>query len=650
MVILLVNKQHISLVQVNFQQGPSDLNSYYLPYSIGCLWSYANSFDYIQKNYQLDHIIWKRDNINDTAKKLCTQDIVCFSCYVWNKNYNYNLAKKIKELNPNCFIVFGGPEPAITDTTIFRKHPYIDVIVIREGEITFKNLLLNINKIENVKGLIINCQSNAVNTGEPDRIDDLYNLPSPYLTGFFDELIKENPDVEWNSTLETNRGCPYACTFCDWGSLTYNKVKKFNLDRIYAELEWMAKNKCGYMSVTDANFGIFIERDNKIVDKFIEVQRKYGYPYTFNVSWAKNQKQEVINIVDKLLNESNGFNHGLTLSFQTLNEVVLDNIKRKNLQEHNVEKIFRLAEEKNIPIISEMILGLPGETLESWKENFWHLFRHDCHNGLDIFLAQSLENAELNLIQKDQYGIKTSTVYDYMSGSNNDDELAEGVEVVIETDSLPFNDMIDAQIFNWFINTFHINGFSNLISRFLFKHNHLDYETFYEGLFYFLQSNSQWFRDELEEFKYYTINWAKEGKINHPLIGGVHVYGWNLIHRLVIKIHLFEQHDLVLDLIQKYVNELNLNTNKIHQELFTLQRYQTVRYNKIAEYPTTVNFDLNLYDVIVNNACLKKQNNQIMFSYIDKKDISKKKYLEMIYFNRRRGFGKCQITKEKNDS
>ena len=46
-------------------------------------------------------------------------------------------------------------------------------------------------------------------------------IPSPYLTGVFDDIIANNPEYVFNATLETNRGCPFACTFCDWGSLTY---------------------------------------------------------------------------------------------------------------------------------------------------------------------------------------------------------------------------------------------------------------------------------------------------------------------------------------------------------------------------------------------------------------------------------------------
>jgi radical SAM superfamily enzyme YgiQ (UPF0313 family) len=144
---------------------------------------------------------------------------------------------------------------------------------------------------------------------------------------------------EWNGTLETNRGCPYKCTFCDWGSLTYSKVKQFGLTRVFHELEWMADNKIGYLDVADANFGIFVERDNMIVDKLIEVQKRTGYPYRTGWSWAKNQKSEVVAIAKKLIN-SGHFNNGLTISLQSLDENTLKTIKRNNLGINKISDIF----------------------------------------------------------------------------------------------------------------------------------------------------------------------------------------------------------------------------------------------------------------------------------------------------------------------
>ena len=320
-------KTKISLIQPNFQQGPKELNSYYLPYSVGVVWSYAAKFEEITDQFELDVLIWKREDLDETVDRLISSDIVGFSTYIWNRNYNYALAKRIKEKNPDCLIILGGPEPPITKSNMFEQLPFVDLVVKQEGEITFKRILdhYKTKDFEKISGLVINKNLEAIDTGMPERISELAELPSPYNTGVFDKLVKENPEVEWNATLETNRGCPFQCTFCDWGSLTYSKVKKFGLEKINEELEWIGKNKCGFVSIADANFGMFVERDNLISDKIIEVKGKYGFPYTFGVNWAKNQKNEVVDLVKKI-SKAKLFAPGLTVSVQSMDEGVLENI------------------------------------------------------------------------------------------------------------------------------------------------------------------------------------------------------------------------------------------------------------------------------------------------------------------------------------
>ena len=248
----------VSLVQVNFQQGPREFNSYYLPYTSGVLWAYAQQHEEIQQHYQLDQLIWRRDPLELTAQRLRHNAVIGFSTYVWNKNYNYALAARLKQLNPNMMIIFGGPEVPITAPDIFKRYPFMDYVICGEGEIIFCNLLLALTRKqdpESVAGLLINDHGRVIKTEAAERISDLDQIPSPYLLGLFDQIMADNPNIEWNATIETNRGCPYACTFCDWGSLTYSKVKLFDLERVFAELDWMGQN-CGFVTITDANFGI----------------------------------------------------------------------------------------------------------------------------------------------------------------------------------------------------------------------------------------------------------------------------------------------------------------------------------------------------------------------------------------------------------
>lgn len=94
-------KKTVSLAQVNFAQGPSHIPSYYLPYSVGCIWAYANSHQDIQDNFELAHVLWQREDVETAAQQLATSDIVGFSTYVWNCNWNNTVAKRVREINPS---------------------------------------------------------------------------------------------------------------------------------------------------------------------------------------------------------------------------------------------------------------------------------------------------------------------------------------------------------------------------------------------------------------------------------------------------------------------------------------------------------------------------------------------------------------------
>jgi radical SAM superfamily enzyme YgiQ (UPF0313 family) len=339
----------LAWVQPNFQQGPKEFNAYYLPYSAGVVWSYSLADPWIRERFEVTEWVWRREVVAETAERLAQNDIVAFSTYVWNHRYNYEVARQIKQISPEVLIIMGGPEPAITDPDFFRDNPFIDLVICYEGEITFKRLLKTYESRDwhSVPGLLINQDGEAVKTKDAERIESLEEVPSPYLSGIFDKMIAEHPEVTWQGTLETNRGCPYACTFCDWGSLTYNKVKKFEVQRVFDELEWMARRNFDWISITDANFGMYPERDGMIADKIIEMQEKYGSPRTFSVAWAKNQKKEVIDIVKKLL-DARGFNQGLTLSVQSLDHDVLENIRRKNMEMNKLNEVFELCDQRNI--------------------------------------------------------------------------------------------------------------------------------------------------------------------------------------------------------------------------------------------------------------------------------------------------------------
>ena len=632
-------KRIVSFVNPNFQIGPKHLNAHYLPYASGLLWSYCLTSPYVKENYALGEFIWQREPIDVAVQKLKNSDVIGFSHYIWNKNYCYTLARELKKSNPNCKIIFGGPETPITQSQLFQKHPYIDIVVKNEGEKCFRDILEN-NDCSTIPGLLLNDNTKILDTGPNVRIDELDCIPSPYLTGIFDDLIYKNKNITWNVILETTRGCPYSCTFCDWGSLTYSKIKKFNLDRIFSELEWFGKNGFDHVIFADANFGI-LERDFQIADKLIEVQKKYSNPKTYSVSWAKNQKREVVSIVKKLI-EHGGNNIGLNLSLQTLDTQVLKNIKRDNLAINHVQEVFALCEKNNIPLYTELILGLPGETLESWKQNFYKLFEAGNHTGISVYQCELLENAEMNLLQKKLYKIDEVVVYDYMEGSNNEDELKESITLVKSTSSLSNEQMLDAQVWSWFITTFHVNGLTNWISRFLKKYKHISYETFYEKLYQHLEKFS-WLDQERNKVSKHYTDWMNNGKIDYCVNNNINIHGWNLIHSTLINLQHSNQFDNLYSFLHKFILEFDLEES-VAQDLIQFQKNYVINYNDILSYPKIVNTKYNFLGYIKEGTVLLDPS-QYQFDYVENKELTFQQYCEHLFFSRRKNFGKSLIKK-----
>ena len=183
--------------------------------------------------------------------------VFLFSNYLWSVEYNLEVSAEVKRLSPGSITIHGGPDtPKYAEDVrrFFADHPQVDIAVRGEGEATtagvFEALMdvefgdgpPDLSPLRAVPGLCFRDGDEIVRTEDRDRIADVDLIPSPYLTGFLDAYGEAE---ESTAIIETNRGCPYGCTFCDWGSATLSRIRKFDLDRVFAELEWCAQHGSG---------------------------------------------------------------------------------------------------------------------------------------------------------------------------------------------------------------------------------------------------------------------------------------------------------------------------------------------------------------------------------------------------------------------
>jgi putative methyltransferase len=472
-------KRNVVLVQVNFQYG----DNVFVPYAVGSIQAYSESFPEIRSKFQFYNPVFLREDPADVVFGMEKPSVVGISCYLWNWEYNKLLAKKIRQTYPKCLIVFGGTQVPDRSDGFFEEHPYVDILVHQEGEIAFKDILLESLKEEpdyrNIPGLSVKvCGEKTHKTSPSLRIRDLSILPSPYTSGVFDFMV--NLGFRLNVTNEGDRGCPYKCTFCDWGGSTFSKLSQFSEERIISEFEWFARSKVEYVFNADANFGI-LPRDVDLIRKLIEIRRQHdGFPVGFRMCTAKNAKERVFELV-YLLNEA-GMNKGATLSFQSMDAETLRLIKRENIKMDDFNHWMNAYAEKGIATYTELIMGMPGETYSSTKFGIDVLFNEQAHAiNLYAHACTALPNSEMSdPLYVSLHGIKTVKMPILLAHSTPDAGISEYHNVIIETRTMPHEEWLRSYMFYWAIQCFHCLGLTKHISIFLHKELNLKYSDFYD--------------------------------------------------------------------------------------------------------------------------------------------------------------------------
>ncbi len=301
--------------------------------------------------------------------------VFLFSNYIWSAEQNLVKANLLKEVSPESIMIHGGPSTPKYERdaeAFFAANPGVDIAVRGEGEQTFVEILDalggklegrngDLSVLADVPGLTYRTRSGVARTPDRPRLADLDILPSPYLLGYYDDVARAGIDFQ---PVETNRGCPYGCTFCDWGSATNSRIRKFDLQRVFDEIEWGAKNRAETLFIVDANFGIFA-RDVEITEKIVECYQTYGYPRSLSNCFAKNTTKYTSQICSLLWNAGVSFQPVIAL--QSMDEQVLGAIARSNIKTEAYDALADHLRDLGATVFTELMMGLPGSSLETFS-------------------------------------------------------------------------------------------------------------------------------------------------------------------------------------------------------------------------------------------------------------------------------------------
>ena len=599
----MIEMYKVSSSQFNYLYG----DQIHFPYSIGRLVTYVKTNKNINSQFKFDRTFIFRDQLNNYVEQSYDSDILLCSCYVWNWEVTKQLAKKVKATNPNCLIIFGGPQVPNRTENFFEENPFVDIIVHGEGEIVLENILTAYIKDKDFSK-INGIEMKDYRTPPNPRIKDVNILPSPYLTNLILDLVEQKTDIKYIAAWETNRGCPYPCTFCDWGSLTNSKVTNWSEEQLLKEIDWFAQNHITYIDCCDANFGIFQERDYRIASKLKEVALKTGYPEKFRAAWAKFASEKIIPIAKQL--QEGKVLKAVSLALQSLDKETLEIVKRANIKFDNFSELTETFRKNKIPTYTELIMGLPGETLESWKKGLEILASGSQIGSIYIYNCGVFVNAPMNEPTYMKFhNIKTIRSPIFLAHSSiHDRGIPEFEYITISSKSFSTDDLKEIYLFSWLFQTFHSLGIFEYITKYYHDEKKLLYVKFYEIFLDYCKKENSIFSDEYNKVIDYIDNGYSGKGWNHydPNLGDIF---WPIEEatwlRLVLSKKLMEHTKSFLKFLEE---TLNFDTpDEILNDLIKFQIFLiTTRQDSEIK---SARFHFNWKNYFINGSKLKQIEN-----------------------------------------
>ncbi|TBX11099.1 B12-binding domain-containing radical SAM protein [Clostridium perfringens] len=302
----------------------------------------------------------KEFSINDRVENILEgiieekPDVVAFSCYIWNMEFVNRLAELIKLVDPNIEILYGGPEVSYEGKEFLENHEG-EYVIVGEGEKTFREFVLyklGEGKIEDIKGL--NYKRDGKVFENPKRPEmDMNELVFPYT---YEEDIN-NKIVYY----EASRGCPFKCKYCL--SSVMHGVRFLDVERVKKELKYFMERGLKLVKFVDRTFNCNREYTVELLKYLSEQDTETRFHFEVAADLLTEEQIEILNNAPK-------GRFQLEVGVQTTNNEVLHNINRYITYENIKEKVLKVAAGKNVMQHLDLIAGLPGEDLESFKKSF----------------------------------------------------------------------------------------------------------------------------------------------------------------------------------------------------------------------------------------------------------------------------------------
>ncbi len=288
-------------------------------------------------------------------------DILCFSCYIWNIDMISYITKHIKKIMPEVIIVLGGPEVSFDTETFMKENDAIDIVVIGEGEETFRELILSLktdNDYSLVQGIAFRARGQIIFTEPRNTIPSMDSLPFPY----------EGEKLEDNKILyyESSRGCPFNCQYC-LSSATLG-VRFLSLERVKKEIKYFIDQGVKQVKFVDRTFNTKKLHAMEIMSFILEnYDKEINFHFEIVADLLDNELLEFLKTVPVGLFQ-------FEIGVQTTNEKALAKIDRQMDFEKLSSVVKKISQGRNIHQHLDLIVGLPEEDYFSFRKSFDDVF------------------------------------------------------------------------------------------------------------------------------------------------------------------------------------------------------------------------------------------------------------------------------------
>lgn len=392
-------------------------------------------------------------------------DLLGLSSYSWNHTLSTSLARYAKARHPRTVTMMGGPNyplTAVEQESHLRGMPEIDIALrgpTYEGERAFTYFIRRYvecgRSLDDVQSAPlagshwINRKSGAFEAGpEIPRIEDLDEIPSPYLGGWMDSFIQTG----YLPMLQIARGCPFTCSFCNSAVKSNNRIFAHSVENVKADLLYLAErvNKDVAVTFADDNFGMY-DRDEEIAEYIAFLQDEYGWPHYVRTTTGKNRGERIIKVMRTVRGAL-----PMTAAVQSMNPVVLKNIERSNIKLETYTQIQQEIVAQGMQSYGELILCLPGETKASFQQGIRDLMnagvqRISAHQ-LMLLHGAPLANPE----SRARFGLETKfRIVARNLGDYTGEPVIETEEMVCQTPGISFQEYLELRVFHLLLTIFY---------------------------------------------------------------------------------------------------------------------------------------------------------------------------------------------------